>query len=119
MELPEREFETIKPGDTASVRLIGSDIWREGIIRQVRGSAAHEEDRLLAAEIPAPTRGNVTVEVSLPRESAKAASSNFCDIGRLADVRFHREAPAVMETASALFWSFVDLFRPAEKVASR
>jgi hypothetical protein len=37
----------------------------------------------------------------------------------LADVRFHREAPAVMETASLLFWSFVDLFRPAEKLASQ
>jgi multidrug resistance efflux pump len=119
VELPEREFETIKPGDAASVRLIGSDIWRQGTIRQVRGSAAHEDDRLLAAQVPTPTRGNVTVEVSLPRESAKTASSNFCDIGRLADVRFHREAPAVMETASLLFWSFVDLFRPVEKLASQ
>jgi hypothetical protein len=89
------------------------------MVRQVRGSAAHEDDRLLAAEVPTPTRGNITVEVSLPRESAKAASSNFCDIGRLADVRFHRERPAVMETASTLFWSFVDLFRPAQKVASK
>jgi hypothetical protein len=119
VELPEREFETIKPGDTASVRLIGSDIWRQGIVRQVRGSAAHEDDRLLAAEVPTPTRGNITVEVSLPREGAKTASSNFCDIGRLADVRFHRTSPAVMATARGLFWSFVDLFRPAEKVASQ
>ena len=119
VELPEREFETIKPGDTASVRLIGSDVWRQGIVRQVRGSAAHEDERLLAAEVPTPTRGNITVEVSLPREGAKSASSNFCDIGRLADVRFQRTSPAVMETASGLFWSFVDLFRPAVKVASQ
>ena len=119
VELPEREFESIKPGGAASVRLIGSDIWRQGIVRQVRGSAAHESDRLLAAEIPTPTRGNVTVEVSLPREGAQAASSNFCDIGRLADVRFQREAPALMATARRLFWSFVDLFRRTETVASQ
>jgi multidrug resistance efflux pump len=119
VELPEREFESIKPGDAASVRLIGSDIWRQGIVRQVRGSAAHENDRLLAAEVPTPSRGNVTVEVSLPREGATAASSNFCDIGRLADVRFHREAPVVIEAARKLFWSFVDLFRRTEKVASQ
>ena len=119
VELPEREFETIKAGSTASVRLIGSNIWRQGIVHQVRGSAAHESDRLLAAEVPTPTRGNVTVEVSLPREGAKTASSNFCDIGRLADVRFHREASAVIDTARKLFWSFVDLFRQTEKVASQ
>lgn len=119
VELPEREFETIKPGDTASVRLIGSDIWRQGIVRQVRGSAAHEDERLLAAAVPVPTRGNITVEVSLPREGAQTIGSNFCDIGRLADVRFQRASPAIMETASGLFWSFVDLFRPAVKVASQ
>jgi hypothetical protein len=34
-------------------------------------------------------------------------------------VRFQRRSSAVMETASGLFWSFVDLFRPAQKLASQ
>jgi multidrug resistance efflux pump len=119
VELPEREFEQIKSGEPAAVRLIGSDEWREGFVRQVRGSAARADDRLLAAQVPAPTAGNITVEVSLPQQGTQAASSSYCDIGRLADVRFQRRTPAFVETAGRLFRSFVDLFRPSEKVASQ
>ena len=116
VELPEREFETIRPGDPASVRLIGSDDWRVGYVRQVRGSAARADDRLLAAQVPAPTNGSITVEVSLT-EGGPADNSSYCDIGRLAEVRFQRAAPAFVDRANKFFWAFVDLFRPTEKVA--
>jgi multidrug resistance efflux pump len=116
VELPEREFETIKPGDPASVRLIGSDEWRAGYVRQVRGSAARADDRLLAAQVPVPTNGSITVEVSLTQDGP-AANSSYCDIGRLAEVRFQRAAPAFVDNANKLFWAFVDLFRPTERVA--
>jgi hypothetical protein len=101
------------------VRLIGSNEWREGYVRQVRGSAARADDRLLAAQVPAAARGNITVEVSLPDDGAHAADSSYCDIGRLADVRFQRRPPAIVESASRLFRSLVDLFRPSEWVASQ
>jgi len=117
VELPEREFENIKPGDPASVRLIGSNEWRQGYVRQVRGSAARADDRLLAAQVPAAARGNITVEVSLPDDGSHAANSSYCDIGRLADVRFQRRPPAFVESASRFFRSIVDMFTPAEKVA--
>lgn len=116
VELPERDFENIRPGDPASVRLIGSDAWRQGIVRQVQGSAARADDRLLAAQVPAATRGYITVEVSLP-ESAPSAQSNYCDIGRLADVRFQRKTPAIVETVSQFFRSLGDMFTGKEKVA--
>ena len=116
VELPEREFETIKPGDPASIRLIGSDEWRSGHVQQVRGSAARADDRLLAAQVPAPTNGSITVEVSLTQDGP-AANSSYCDIGRLAEVRFQRAAPAIVDSANKLFWAFVDWFRPTEKVA--
>lgn len=117
VELPEREFENVKPGDPASVRLIGSNKWRQGYVRQIRGSAARADDRLLAAEVPAPTHGNITVEVSLPRDGITAASSNYCDIGRLAEVRFQRRPPAVVETVGNFLRSLVDMLTPGEKVA--
>ena len=117
VEVPEREFEVIKPGSPASVRLIGSDKWWQGTVRQVRGSAARADDRLLAAQVPVPTRGNITVEVSLPREAWPATNSSYCDIGRLADVRFQRGPPVFVESANRLFWAFVDMFRPAQTVA--
>lgn len=116
VELPEREFENIKPGDTASIRMIGSDERREGQIRQVRGSAARGDDRLLAAQVPAASAGNITVEVSLPQD-ATPGNSNYCDIGRLAEVRFHRERPAIVEAVSKLLQPVVQMFSSSVKVA--
>jgi multidrug resistance efflux pump len=116
VELPEREFENIRPGDPASVRLIGSGTWRQGVVRQVQGSAARADDRLLAAQVPAAARGNITVEVSLP-ESTPAAQSKYCDIGRLADVRFQRRTPAFVETVSQFFRSLGAMFTGKEKIA--
>lgn len=122
VELPAREFEEIKPGDTASVRLIGSDDWRDGIVRQVRGSAARADDRLLAAQVPAAAQGNITVEVSLPPD-ANEPGRRYCDIGRLAEVRFQRNAPAFVQSVSNLFRSIKSIFasreeaKPADKIA--
>jgi multidrug resistance efflux pump len=91
VELPEREFEQIKVGDRASVRLVGGNTWVDGRVRYARGSAALTDDRLLAARVAKPSSGSLTVEVELPAEVwAEDRSRNFCDIGRLAEVRFPR-----------------------------
>lgn len=90
VELPERKIESIKAGDPASVRLLGSDNWIQGTVRQVRGSAARTGERLLAARIPKPEARHVTVEVVLPPDASSWAISRNCNIGRLADVRFER-----------------------------
>ena len=90
VDLPEREFEQIKPNAPAEVRLIGSDEWRQGQVRQVMGSAARTDDRLLAAQVPHPTSSNITVEVQLHQDLSEAEHSGFCNIGRLAEVRFQR-----------------------------
>lgn len=119
VELPEREFEVIKPGDPVSVRLIGSDEWRQGYVRLVRGSAARADDRLLAAQVPDPTPGNITVEVSLPDAAATGASSSYCGIGRLAEVRFHRSPPAFVKYVSSLIRPLVDRLWPQENHLAR
>lgn len=90
VELSERDFEKIKAGDAAAVRLIGSTEWRQGVVRRVRGSAARTNDRLLAAQVPTISPGNITVEVALPQYESPADDKGFCNIGRLADVRFPR-----------------------------
>jgi multidrug resistance efflux pump len=89
VELPEREFEKITTGGPAYVRLVGGNEWTEGQIKQVRGSAARTDDRLLAAQIKRPAANNITVEIGLP-DSEEAIKNNFCNIGRLAEVRFNR-----------------------------
>ncbi|MCC7252962.1 HlyD family efflux transporter periplasmic adaptor subunit [Hyphomicrobium sp.] len=116
VQLPEREFESIKPGDPASVRLIGSGERREGLVRRVMGSAARGDDRLFAAQVPVATSGNVTVEVSLPPDKAPD-DKNYCDIGRLAEVRFPRKAPAFVENLGKLFQPILAVFTPVVNVA--
>ncbi len=97
VELPEREFERIKPGGRAFVRLIGSSDWTLGQIRLVRGSAARLDDRLLAAQVQKPDPNSIIVEVSLPPDAAKADRNNFCNIGRLAEVQFERVGLALLQ----------------------
>ena len=90
VDLPEREFEQIKPNAPAEVRLIGGDEWRQGNVLRVIGSAARTDDRLLAAQVPHPTSSSITVEVELLQDRSEAEHSGFCNIGRLAEVRFQR-----------------------------
>lgn len=96
VDLPEREFEQIKPNAPAEVRLIGGDDWRQGKVRQVMGSAARTDDRLLAAQVPHPTSSSITVEVELPQDT-EAGHSGFCNIGRLAEVRFQRTGLGIVD----------------------
>jgi len=90
VQLQERDFEQIKAGDAAQVRLVGSNEWREGLVRQMRGSAARDDERLFAAQIPSAGQASITAEVSLPSGDMRVDGASFCDIGRLAEVRFRR-----------------------------
>jgi multidrug resistance efflux pump len=120
VELPARDFEQIKAGDRAAVRLIGSNDWTEGKVRQVRGSAARADDRLLAAQVPTPNAGNITVEVSLERDVTPADGNGFCDIGRMAEVRFDRSIFGLVQ-AFSLIWQRFDVGKQStpQSVASK
>jgi multidrug resistance efflux pump len=120
VELPARDFEQIKAGDRAAVRLIGSNDWTEGKVRQVRGSAARADDRLLAAQVPVPNAGNIAVEVSLERDLTPADGNGFCDIGRMAEVRFDRTIFGLGQTFSS-FWQRFDVGKQStpQSVASK
>jgi hypothetical protein len=122
VELPEREFERIKAGAPALVRLIGSSEWTQGQITQVRGSAARTDDRLLAAQVKKPDANSITVEVGLPQDNVKADRNNFCNIGRLAEVRFQRTGFALFNgIGGALNHLFSALTGPAarDRIAGR
>ena len=120
VELPARDFEQIKAGDRAAVRLIGSNDWTEGKVRQVRGSAARADDRLLAAQVPTPNAGNITVEVSLERDVMPADGNGFCDIGRMAEVRFDRSIFGLAQALS-LIWQRFDVGKQStpQSIASK
>ena len=121
VELPEREFERITVGAPAFVRLLGGSEWTEGRVRQVRGSAARGDDRLLAAQVPRPLPNSITVEVALPDDAAQTDLSNYCNIGRLAEVRFKRGTFAFFDGFGDTLRQLAGRFMPrtaTERVAS-
>jgi multidrug resistance efflux pump len=109
--LAEREFEQIKPGAPGFVRLIGSDDWKQGQVRQVRGSAARADDRLLAAQVPRPDPNSITVEVGLPPDTALTDRNNFCNIGRVAEVRFERSGFGLLDGIGRRLQQIVGYFK--------
>ena len=54
------------------------------------GSAARTDDRLLAAQIPRISSNNIAVEVELPADDPNSDRNSFCNVGRMAEVRFQR-----------------------------
>ena len=119
VELPERDFEQTLAGETAAVRLIGSDEWRQGIVRQVRGSAARTDDRLLAAQVPVPNPGSITVEIALPPQEPSTQQNSFCNIGRLAEVRFTRRLDYLNAVSPQLRQFFTGKSETASNVPMR
>lgn len=111
VELAEREFEKIKAGGVAFVRLIGSNNWKRAHIQQVRGSAARTDDRLLAAQVKRPEPNNITVEVALPEDDLQSDRNSFCNIGRLAEVRFQRDGLAFFDSMGQTWSRMVDYLR--------
>jgi Barrel-sandwich domain of CusB or HlyD membrane-fusion len=116
VELPDRDFEQIKADAPALVRLIGSDDWKQGHVRQVRGSAARADDRLLAAQVPRPDPNSITVEIGLPPGGAQTDRNSFCNIGRVAEVRFQRAGFGLPHGWGKKLQQFVSYFK--SKVAA-
>jgi multidrug resistance efflux pump len=102
VELPERDFESVRPGGRATVRLLGSDIWIEGRVQQIIGSAARQDERLLAAQAPKPEGRQVTAEIALAADSLSTEAGRYCDIGRMAEVRIDRSGPDPLRLAERL-----------------
>lgn len=94
--LPGRSFETVYPGMTASVRVLGSDrVWR-GVVRDLRGMGASEQfafeqsDRF-AAPAPVIAKDEFLVTLALLGEPETVGSdrgNTFCNVGRHAEVAF-------------------------------
>jgi hypothetical protein len=91
VDLPEREFEQIKTGETAAVRLIGSDDWKQGKIRANPWGPQPEQMTDCS-----PHRSSVRCLAALPwrsncfRKDPTRSAIAFCNIGRMAEVRFQR-----------------------------
>ncbi|MBY6141546.1 HlyD family efflux transporter periplasmic adaptor subunit [Leisingera daeponensis] len=101
----ETAFEAIRPGDTARVRLRGSDQSFHATVEALRGAGSQRATGLLAAEPENLTEGSLSVMLRLaPADVAKAGvAQNFCDVGRTAEVRFDRGFGSMLTVAGLWF----------------
>ena len=90
--LPERKAESIRPGVSADIRLIGSSEWLKGEVVNITGAAGRQPTGLFAADgESAPGGREISVQVALPApDLTKLNAGRKCDVGRLAEVRFSR-----------------------------
>ena len=88
----ESAFEAIRPGDTARVRLRGSAEVFRATVEAVRGAGSQPDTGLLAAKPEQVSEGSLSVRLRLEAVDVTrdGAATNFCDVGRTAEVRFER-----------------------------
>ncbi len=101
--------------------MIGSNDWKQTRIQQIRGSAARTDDRLLAAQVKRPDPNSITVEVALPEDDLQTDRNSFCNIGRVAEVRFQRAGLVFLdgiERSLARFFNYVKREIADHRVAS-
>ncbi len=100
----EVDYDEIKPGDRADVRLLGTSDIIGGHVLSVRGSAAAVEEVVLAA-LPPKSRGkNARIRVALDPSDMQIDYANFCQVGRTVQVRFARASSLQTFTDPVINW---------------
>lgn len=100
----ERHFESIAPGETAAIRLKGSQSWLEARIVSVIGSQSRIDRPAFGAAHPSLDDRQLSVFLALPAAdpSNPDVARAFCDVGRTAEVRFERSRNWADETGMRL-----------------
>lgn len=86
--LDQAHFEKVRPGQRASIRLIGSDQRLPGVVRTVRGNATSARDTQAVAHPGGRRAGEFAVTVVVAADALAAPPGTFCGVGRSASVRF-------------------------------
>lgn len=99
--LPERYFGSIRPGETAEVRLKGGGAAVSARVSAVLGAGAKFDHPRLAAAVAEAGSDQLRVLVSLAGAAIDGEPGNFCQVGRTAEVRFQRRDFGVLRRAAA------------------
>lgn len=83
----ESRFDMVKPGDSVRYRLVGASGFKEGRVAAVRGVAAANDDRTLAAKLDAARSNEFHVLIEPDPADLRVQSASYCDVGRHAEVR--------------------------------
>jgi multidrug resistance efflux pump len=88
--VPELDYDEIFPGRQAEVRLLGRGDVVKGWVLSVRGNAAVVEEVTLAATPPKSHGRDAKIRVAVEHSALNGDFSNFCQVGRTAQVRFEK-----------------------------
>ncbi len=91
VKLHQRHFEDLRLGDTVIVRLVGDGDTQTAWVHDLRGMGASDSGDQFAAPIP-PVRNDeflVTLQLNMQQDLGRA--SDYCNVGRSAEVRFDRD----------------------------
>ena len=69
------------------------------------------DDRLLAAQVQKPDPNSITVEIGLPQDDAQNDRNSFCNIGRLAEVRFQRSGFSFLDGLGRMLHGLAGYFK--------
>jgi hypothetical protein len=73
---------------------------------------------LLAAQVKSVDANSITVEVGLPPDLSQGDRYGFCNIGRLAEVRFQRSGFAFFEHVGSALRKFIAHFKQGATASS-
>lgn len=107
VELPEKHFENVHPGDLATVTLKGSDDLFKARIAAVYGSGALPNQSMKAASPRISLNGGLRVIVVIGAADIEdeRVTRTFCDVGRSAEVYFDLPADSFWSRATEAFVS--------------
>lgn len=100
--LSTRYFDSIRPGDAASVRLPDGERELAGIVEGLRGMGASDPNDRLAAAMPPLEPGEFVAVVRLDGRQLRDVPGEFCHVGRAVEVRFPAATPLASGLGSAL-----------------
>ena len=100
--LPTRRVERFAPGMPARIRLLGTRVWLDAHVDEIRAMGAETGADLLAAVPPHLDDRHVLVTLR-PHALPPAASARFCDVGRRVEVRLR--SGALVDGAAAWHWA--------------
>lgn len=101
----ETEYDEIRPGRNAQVRLLGRSDVLDGQVLSARGSGAVVADVVLAAQPPQSRGNDARIRVGLPESALNTDYSNFCHVGRSVQVRFRTRSLPIVRWLTALWFS--------------
>lgn len=86
--LDQAHFDAVRPGNPATVRLIGSSGKLPGVVRTMRGNAVSARDTRAVAHPGDKREGQFAVTVIVDKDALRAETGTFCGVGRSARVWF-------------------------------